>query len=126
VRTFESINFEARIAGLEPKVYAAKSGSFRHAPIVDVDCDILPTEVHPTISQAVRLEDEGAAVPELSRATRRPACAACGTAKRHYFDKVAPIITLLLIAHGLGEARLLVASAHRAAAAAPGGDVENA
>lgn len=37
----------------------------------------------------VRLADEGAAVPELARATRRPACAACGTAKRHHFDKVA-------------------------------------
>ncbi len=37
----------------------------------------------------VPLAEEGAAVPDLAAATRRPACAACGTAKRHYFDKVA-------------------------------------
>ena len=37
----------------------------------------------------VSLADEGAAVPELAAATRRPACAACGTAKRHHFDLVA-------------------------------------
>jgi uncharacterized protein (TIGR00269 family) len=37
----------------------------------------------------VRLADEGAGVPELAAATRRPACAACGTAKRHFFDKIA-------------------------------------
>jgi len=37
----------------------------------------------------VALDDEGAAVPTLAAFTRRPACAACGTAKRHYFDRVA-------------------------------------
>jgi len=37
----------------------------------------------------IRLEDEGAAVPELAAVTRRPACAACGTAKRHHFDRIA-------------------------------------
>jgi len=37
----------------------------------------------------VRLDDEGAAVPTMTAFTRRPACAACGTAKRHYFDRVA-------------------------------------
>lgn len=37
----------------------------------------------------VRLEDEGASVPELASVTRRPACSACGTAKRHHFDRIA-------------------------------------
>jgi len=37
----------------------------------------------------VRLEEEGAAIPALAAFTNRPACAACGTAKRHYFDRVA-------------------------------------
>jgi uncharacterized protein (TIGR00269 family) len=37
----------------------------------------------------VRLEEEGAAIPGLAAFTNRPACAACGTAKRHYFDRVA-------------------------------------
>ncbi|GIW39578.1 MAG: tRNA(Ile)-lysidine synthetase [Candidatus Binatia bacterium] len=37
----------------------------------------------------VRLADEEAAVPDLARATRRPPCAACGLAKRHFFDAVA-------------------------------------
>lgn len=37
----------------------------------------------------VRLEEEGAAIPRLAAFTNRPACAACGTAKRHYFDRVA-------------------------------------
>jgi uncharacterized protein (TIGR00269 family) len=36
-----------------------------------------------------RLADEGLAVPDMMRATRRPACAACGTAKRHHFDTAA-------------------------------------
>jgi len=38
---------------------------------------------------SVRLEDEGLAIPQLRAFTNRPACAACGTAKRHYFDRVA-------------------------------------
>jgi uncharacterized protein (TIGR00269 family) len=37
----------------------------------------------------VRLEDEGLAVPEIAAFTNRPACAACGTTKRHYFDRLA-------------------------------------
>lgn len=37
----------------------------------------------------VRLADEGLAVPEISGLTRRPACSACGTVKRHYFDRLA-------------------------------------
>ena len=35
------------------------------------------------------LADEGIAVPDMMSATNRPACAACGTAKRHYFDSAA-------------------------------------
>jgi uncharacterized protein (TIGR00269 family) len=37
----------------------------------------------------VALDEEGASVPTLAAFTNRPACAACGTAKRHYFDRVA-------------------------------------
>lgn len=37
----------------------------------------------------VSLEEEGLAVQTLARFTNRPACAACGTAKRHHFDRVA-------------------------------------
>jgi uncharacterized protein (TIGR00269 family) len=37
----------------------------------------------------VRLSDEHADIPSLSRFTNRPACAACGTAKRHYLDRIA-------------------------------------
>lgn len=35
------------------------------------------------------LEDDNLSVPVMMRATRRPACAACGTAKRHHFDTAA-------------------------------------
>ena len=35
------------------------------------------------------LEDDQLSVPDMDRATRRPACAACGTAKRHHFDSAA-------------------------------------
>lgn len=35
------------------------------------------------------LRDDGLAVPDMMAATRRPACAACGTAKRHHFDAAA-------------------------------------
>jgi uncharacterized protein (TIGR00269 family) len=38
---------------------------------------------------SVPLADEGLAVPEIARLTRRPACSACGTMKRHYFDRLA-------------------------------------
>ena len=37
----------------------------------------------------VPLADEGLAVPEIVGLTRRPACSACGTIKRHYFDQLA-------------------------------------
>ena len=37
----------------------------------------------------VRLAEEGMAVPEVASLTRRPACSACGTMKRHYFDQLA-------------------------------------
>lgn len=37
----------------------------------------------------VDLEADGAAIPTLARFTNRPACAACGTTKRHQFDRVA-------------------------------------
>lgn len=37
----------------------------------------------------VALEEEGLAIPKAAAFTNRPACAACGTIKRHYFDRVA-------------------------------------
>jgi hypothetical protein len=37
-KAFESINFAARIAGMEPAAYSAKNDALRNAPIVDVDC----------------------------------------------------------------------------------------
>jgi len=37
----------------------------------------------------VDLEADGLAIPTLARFTNRPACAACGTTKRHQFDRVA-------------------------------------
>jgi uncharacterized protein (TIGR00269 family) len=37
----------------------------------------------------VPLADEGLAVPEAARYTNRPACSACGTFKRHFFDRLA-------------------------------------
>jgi uncharacterized protein (TIGR00269 family) len=37
----------------------------------------------------LHLADESADIPSLSRFTNRPACAACGTAKRHYLDRIA-------------------------------------
>ena len=38
---------------------------------------------------SVDLEAQGLAVPTLARFAKRPACAACGTTKRHEFDRVA-------------------------------------
>jgi tRNA(Ile)-lysidine synthase TilS/MesJ len=35
------------------------------------------------------LADESLSIPDVVGATRRPACAACGTIKRHYFDAAA-------------------------------------
>ena len=37
----------------------------------------------------VRLEEEGVAIPTVTAATHRPACAACGIIKRHFFDRLA-------------------------------------
>lgn len=37
----------------------------------------------------VPLSEEGMPVPEVARFTNRPACSACGTLKRHYFDRLA-------------------------------------
>ena len=37
----------------------------------------------------VPLADEGLSVPDVAGLTRRPACSACGTMKRHYFDRLA-------------------------------------
>lgn len=37
----------------------------------------------------VPLADEGITVPEAARFTNRPACSACGTFKRHFFDRLA-------------------------------------
>jgi len=37
----------------------------------------------------VRLEEEGLAIPTVAASTHRPACAACGIIKRHYFDRLA-------------------------------------
>jgi uncharacterized protein (TIGR00269 family) len=51
------------------------------------------------------------AVPDLVRATRRPACAACGVAKRHYFDAAALELAcdVIVTGHNLDDeaARLL-------------------
>jgi uncharacterized protein (TIGR00269 family) len=59
----------------------------------------------------VRLEDEGQAIPALSAFTNRPACAACGTTKRHYFDRIAyeQGFAVLATGHNLDDeaARLL-------------------
>ncbi|HXQ20130.1 MAG TPA: ATP-binding protein [Candidatus Acidoferrales bacterium] len=59
----------------------------------------------------VRLEEDGAAIPALAAFTNRPACAACGTAKRHYFDRVAfeHGFTVLATGHNLDDeaARLM-------------------
>jgi len=37
----------------------------------------------------VRLAEDGLAVNDVAGLTRRPACSACGTMKRHYFDQLA-------------------------------------
>lgn len=59
----------------------------------------------------VRLADDDASIPELSRFTNRPACAACGTAKRHYLDRIADErgFRVLATGHNLDDevARLL-------------------
>jgi uncharacterized protein (TIGR00269 family) len=63
--------------------------------------------------RVVRLGDEdgGLAVPEVAGLTRRVACAACGTMKRHYFDREAFAggFDVLVTGHNLDDeaARLL-------------------
>ena len=63
--------------------------------------------------RVVHLDDEagGLAVPFVARVTRRPACAACGTMKRHYFDAAAVEggFDVLVTGHNLDDeaARLL-------------------
>jgi len=63
--------------------------------------------------RVVRLADEagGLAVPVVAQLTRRPACAACGTMKRHYFDAAAAEggFDVLVTGHNLDDeaARLL-------------------
>ena len=63
--------------------------------------------------RVVHLADEegGLAVPEVARLTRRPACSACGTMKRHYFDAAAIEggFDVLVTGHNLDDeaARLL-------------------
>ncbi len=46
------------------------------------------------------LSDDGLGVPDMMQATRRPPCAACGTAKRHYFDSAALEYSCNVIATG--------------------------
>src|SRR5581483_10894178 len=46
------------------------------------------------------LADEGLAVPDVVGATRRPACSACGTIKRHYFDAAALELGCSVVATG--------------------------
>jgi len=46
------------------------------------------------------LADEGLAIPDIVSATRRPACSACGTIKRHYFDAAALELGCDVIATG--------------------------
>lgn len=59
----------------------------------------------------VHLEEEGCAIPQLAGFTNRPACAACGIAKRYYFDKLAfeRGVSVLATGHNLDDeaARLL-------------------
>ncbi len=46
------------------------------------------------------LADEKLAIPDIVSATRRPACSACGTIKRHYFDAAALELGCDVIATG--------------------------
>jgi uncharacterized protein (TIGR00269 family) len=61
--------------------------------------------------RVVALEAEGMAVPEVAAVTRRPACAACGTMKRHHFDLAAHAggFDVLVTGHNLDDeaARLM-------------------
>lgn len=68
----------------------------------------------------VSLEEDGLGVSSLKRFTNRPACAACGIAKRHYFDRVAfeRGFSVLSTGHNLDDeaARLLGNTLHWQAA----------
>lgn len=59
----------------------------------------------------VPLQEDGLAIPSVVTHTHRPACAACGTIKRHYFDRVAfeQGFSVLATGHNLDDeaARLL-------------------
>lgn len=59
----------------------------------------------------VKLEEEAESVPTLARFSRRSACAACGLAKRHFFDRIADEkgFKVLATGHNLDDeaARLL-------------------
>jgi uncharacterized protein (TIGR00269 family) len=46
-------------------------------------------EQHALSLHSVSVAEEGLAVPEVTRFTNRPACSACGTLKRHFFDRLA-------------------------------------
>lgn len=63
------------------------------------------------ITVVLEREAGGIDIPTVKGATRRPACAACGTIKRHYFDTVARDgdFTVLATGHNLDDeaARLL-------------------
>jgi len=60
---------------------------------------------------SVSLAAESTSIPELARFTHRPPCAACGTSKRHHFDRVAIAegFSVLATGHNLDDeaARLL-------------------
>jgi uncharacterized protein (TIGR00269 family) len=63
--------------------------------------------------QVVALDEteDGLGIPAVAKATRRPACAACGTFKRHHFDRaaLAGAFPVLATGHNLDDeaARLL-------------------
>jgi uncharacterized protein (TIGR00269 family) len=60
---------------------------------------------------SLEAEEQGLAVPSVAAATRRMPCAACGTMKRHYFDRAAldGAFPVLATGHNLDDeaARLL-------------------
>ena len=61
--------------------------------------------------RVIDMGDEGMAVPAVAGLTRRPACSACGTMKRHWFDRAAHEggFDVLVTGHNLDDeaARLL-------------------
>lgn len=50
--------------------------------------------------EVVSLEVESVSIPVLAANTRRPACAACGASKRHYFDVAADRLGFQVLATG--------------------------